>query len=64
MRFIALSRSNFDPEKMIALLGSRIDGRRNSSDASARQIVASWAPALAKFRKMREQISALSLKAA
>jgi len=46
---------NFDPAKMIALVGSQTTIDELARGTPPAQIVASWAPALAKFRKLRNK---------
>ncbi|MGC2421723.1 MAG: exo-beta-N-acetylmuramidase NamZ domain-containing protein [Candidatus Acidiferrales bacterium] len=46
---------HFDPANMIALLGSESTVEQLERRTPPAQIVASWAPALAKFRKMRSK---------
>jgi uncharacterized protein YbbC (DUF1343 family) len=46
---------NFDPAKMIALLGSESTVAQLERGTPPTQIVASWAPSLTKFRKLRSK---------
>jgi len=46
---------SFDPAEMIALVGSQSTVEQLERGTPPAQIVASWAPALAKFRKLRNK---------